>query len=216
MIQSFNCKDTQSVFEGRHPRRFRSIELVAVRKLAMLDAARTLDFLRVIDAQRQVIELREQQQMAIVELHRRGCEHASVVAAVADGAPWCQSFSDDHLPGSIRILDYPHALEHLTTVAQAVFGQGTGATTAWLAQQRTELLAGDPERVLHAIATLPIQLAHDPAQAATIRDRELAYFTARRTQITYAQFVAAGLPIGSGAVESANKLVVEARLKRTA
>lgn len=46
MIQSFNCKDTQSVFEGRHPRRFRSIELVAVRKLAMLDAARTLDFLR--------------------------------------------------------------------------------------------------------------------------------------------------------------------------
>ncbi len=37
-------------------------------------SAGTLDFLRVIDAQRQIIELREQQQMALVELHRRRAE----------------------------------------------------------------------------------------------------------------------------------------------
>lgn len=46
MIQSFRCKETQALFEGRHPRRFRAIKAVAVRKLAMLDAARTLEFLR--------------------------------------------------------------------------------------------------------------------------------------------------------------------------
>ena len=46
VIQSFCCKDTQSLFEGRSPRRFRAIEAVAVRKLAMLDAAHTLEFLR--------------------------------------------------------------------------------------------------------------------------------------------------------------------------
>ena len=46
VIQSFRCKDTQAVFEGRHPRRFRAIETVATRKLAMLDAAKTLDFMR--------------------------------------------------------------------------------------------------------------------------------------------------------------------------
>lgn len=46
MIQSFRCKDTLAMFEGRHPRRFRSIEVVATRKLALLDAARTLEFLR--------------------------------------------------------------------------------------------------------------------------------------------------------------------------
>jgi proteic killer suppression protein len=46
VIQSFRCKDTEALFDGRHPRRFRAIEAVAIRKLAMLDAARTLEFLR--------------------------------------------------------------------------------------------------------------------------------------------------------------------------
>ena len=34
------------MYEGRHPKRFRAIEIVATRKLAMLDAAKTLQFLR--------------------------------------------------------------------------------------------------------------------------------------------------------------------------
>ena len=46
MTQSFRCKDTQALFEGGHPRRLRAIEMVATRKLAMLDAAQSLDFLR--------------------------------------------------------------------------------------------------------------------------------------------------------------------------
>jgi toxin HigB-1 len=46
VIQTFRCKQTQALFEGKSPRRFRAIVTVAERKLAQLDAARTLDFLR--------------------------------------------------------------------------------------------------------------------------------------------------------------------------
>jgi toxin HigB-1 len=46
MIQSFKCKDTLALFEGKNPRRFKSFISVAERKLAQLDAAQTLDFLK--------------------------------------------------------------------------------------------------------------------------------------------------------------------------
>ena len=47
MIKSFSCKETQALFEGSNSRRFRAIQVVAERKLTILDAAATLDFLRV-------------------------------------------------------------------------------------------------------------------------------------------------------------------------
>ena len=46
MIQSFKCKDTQALYEGRTPKRFRTLVTVAERKLAQLEAAQTLEFLR--------------------------------------------------------------------------------------------------------------------------------------------------------------------------
>lgn len=46
MIQSFRCKQTRSLFEGRDPRRFRRFKDAAIRKLTQLDAAQTLEFLR--------------------------------------------------------------------------------------------------------------------------------------------------------------------------
>jgi proteic killer suppression protein len=46
VIQSFRCADTQALFETGHSRRFSGILIVATRKLAQLDAAHTLEFLR--------------------------------------------------------------------------------------------------------------------------------------------------------------------------
>ena len=46
MIKGFRNKDTQALFMGRHPRRYRAIEAVAVRKLTQLDTAASMEFLR--------------------------------------------------------------------------------------------------------------------------------------------------------------------------
>jgi proteic killer suppression protein len=46
MITSFRCKDTEKLFSGGSPRRFRAIRTQAERKLTMIDAAATIEFLR--------------------------------------------------------------------------------------------------------------------------------------------------------------------------
>jgi hypothetical protein len=150
--------------------------------------------------------------LAAGEVHRRGVETAGVVAGVVDGAQWCQAFLDAHCPRAVRILDFPHAAQRLTALAETVWGPGALAT-AWAAAQRQELRDGTPAAVLAAVDALPVETAPDPAVAQAMQRETLGYFGPRQGQMQYARFRAQGLPIGSGLVESANKLVVEARMK---
>ena len=152
---------------------------------------------------------------AYVEAYQRGTESAGVVCAVQDGAEWLQGLVDVLRPDAVRILDFPHAVKHLTAAAQPVLGNGTPAFTAWLDQQAHTLkhAADGARQVLAALARLPVQAAVDPIVAAEARDGALAYFTKRLVQVQYATFQVAGYPIGSGSTESANKVVVEVRLK---
>jgi hypothetical protein len=151
--------------------------------------------------------------LAHAELHRRGTEAAGVVVGVMDGAAWEQTFLDRYRPDAVRVLDFPHALQHLAAAAQATFGVGTAAAAAWLAAQADALKHGAPSGVLVALSALPTARAAQPIAADAARDATFGYLEKRLDQLRYAEFLALGYPIGSGAVESANKLVVEARLK---
>ncbi len=152
-------------------------------------------------------------QEAGVEFERRGTQTAETVVAVSDGALWIQGIVDTYRWDAVRVLDFPHAAEHLNRAAQAVFGSGTPEATAWFERQRHALRHTGPEPVLEALRALPVPTAPDPATAARVRDEVLGYLEARREQLRYPEFRAQGYPLGSGAVESACKLVVEARMK---
>lgn len=139
------------------------------------------------------------------ELHRRGIERAGQVAAVSDGAEWIQSFIDLQCPHAVRILDFPHAAERVALIGQSVAPDAP----AWLAQQLHRLKHSGPDPLL---SELHQQVDAHPAPPAEVIEA-LAYLDKRVGQMQYPAYQAAGWPIGSGIVESANKLVVEARLK---
>jgi len=105
-------------------------------------------------------------------------------------------------------LDFAHAAEHLSDLSKAAIDAGSLLTDDWLTKQLHDLKHHGPSQVLADIREL---VAEHP-EVKDLSDN-LAYLEKREAQMQYPTFQAAGWPIGSGCVESANKVVVEARLK---
>jgi hypothetical protein len=146
---------------------------------------------------------------ATLPTHERGTRRAGTVVAVMDGASWLQELADEQCPAAVRILDFPHAVSYLHEAAQAAFGVTSREASAWVDEWAPKLKTREPEEVLAAIRALPTPTR----EAAGVKGKALRYLAQRGAQIRYAAFGEQGYPIGSGMVESAGKLVVEARLK---
>ena len=132
------------------------------------------------------------------------------VVVLGDGAPWIWHLAADHFGQRVEIVDFYHACEHLWAVAKALYGD-TAAATAWATARVDELRE-------HGVA--PVQAALAAAQAPTpeaqdVLRRERGYFRTNADRMAYPTFRAAGLPIGSGAVESSARHLVQQRLKRS-
>ena len=156
------------------------------------------------------LESDEFARQALIETQRRGVERAQRVGAVCDGAEWEQKFIDYHRPDAARILDFPHGAEYVAAAGRSVYGEGSAEFTRWFDRQRHQLRHGEEAAVLAELRRLAAQA---PGSQELIEEK-LQYLTKRREMIRYEEFVAAGYPIGSGSVESANKVVIQARLKQ--
>jgi hypothetical protein len=176
------------------------------------------------------------EKQALVEVFERGVEKAGKVCAVTDGADWIQGFVDLHRADAVRILDMAHAKERISDVATAIAEQGLvlellnkqehpaekgkddaekkRVQIAWVEGLAKELKTGDPDAVLEEMQQLRAALERRGISSGVEAiSKSINYLQERRPMIEYAQFQALGYPIGSGCVESANKLVVEARMK---
>ena len=147
-------------------------------------------------------------QQAVVELHRRGVERAEAVCAVTDGAQWMQGLVDDQCPKALRILDCAHGAQSVSAMGQAATEAGSTLAPEWLAQMLHDLKHEGPEPVLATLRALQVQ---HPTVA--LLGEKLAYLEKRERHMPSPTYQQAGWPSGSGIVESANKLVVQARLK---
>ena len=144
---------------------------------------------------------------ALAETSRRGVGEGGDVALVSDGAEWIQGFGDFHCPGSERILDFPHAAGYVAEIGRGLFREDRSLADEWQREQIHRLKEEGAGPVLPDLRVLVQRRENDELRNC------LAYLEKREAQMQYPAFQAQGWPIGSGAVESANKLVVEARLK---
>lgn len=152
---------------------------------------------------------------AVVETHRRGTEKAHKVCAVTDGAAWEQSFIDYHRRDAVRILDFPHAAGYVAESGRQEMEEESSQYKKWFEQQCKRLKHGEEDEVLKEMKRLKKRASRrGDEEAREVIESSLNYLEKRREMIEYEKFQALGYPIGSGSVESANKIVVESRLKQ--
>lgn len=139
---------------------------------------------------------------------------ADKIVFIADGAPWIWK----RLPKLFKslglnkdqvfeVIDFYHAVEHLGKVAALRKSWNSSERKRWVKHQRKLLLTG---RVTEVIAAIE-ELCRGRSGKAITRERN--YFFNNINRLNYAQLSALGLPIGSGAVESAIRRVINLRIK---
>ena len=130
---------------------------------------------------------------------------AEQVCAVTDGAEWLvigSLISTGAMPCGFSISPTPQS--HFGLIAEALEQQGYPLPVHWVPQPCHDLKQHGPADVLERLRSLP---------ATDASEEHLHYLEKREALMQYPTYRAAGWPIGSGMVESGNKVVMQTRLK---
>jgi hypothetical protein len=123
---------------------------------------------------------------------------------IADGATWIWNWVEDTYPECEQIVDFFHAKEHLCEFAKAYF-KDKDDREKWVEKQSEVMLN---KGISPVIKTL------DKLTKKTEKLRQLiGYYKNHEKRMQYHLFKRKGLIIGSGAIESAHKDVLQKRLK---
>lgn len=128
---------------------------------------------------------------------------------ITDGAVWIKNWITDAYPQATHILDWYHAVEHLGSFAAECFDD-SAVRHHWIEEQKELLYESKTQQVLHNIAAL--QACDENMENS--KNKLLHYYQSNTERMDYKRYrsMAAGL-IGSGAIESAHRTVVQKRMK---
>lgn len=130
------------------------------------------------------------------------------IVFVSDGAVWIWRLVEKYFPQAVQIVDWYHASQYLTPLAETAFGVDTEQARQWLAQARTDLWEGRIQEVIQSCRTFLCQ-----ASSRTFAEKAITYYTHNEKRMDYARFRQQGYLIGSGTIESACKQIATSRLK---
>ncbi len=132
------------------------------------------------------------------------------VVFIAAGAPDNWSFCKEAFPGATQVPDCWHALQHLKEALDTAYGEGSPQAWNRLETLREILKEGKDgiDRVIRSLRHLVNK--HPRRKPIT---RVLNFFRKQQHRMRYSEVHTRGMPIGSGAVESSNKVLIKSRMK---
>jgi hypothetical protein len=139
---------------------------------------------------------------------RAGLGEKTFVHGIGDGAPWIvEKFTDNFGSQGEYLIDFYHVTEYLGAAAQKIAGEKKALL--WLRKQKARLLMGQVGKILRSLE--PHQES-DSSSDKPVRNA-YRYIEQRRSNLKYPKARKAGLPIGSGEIESGHRHVIQQRMK---
>jgi hypothetical protein len=133
----------------------------------------------------------------------------TMVVIVGDGAEWIWNRATWFIR-RCEILDFWHALEYAWEFARLRYGDGSRQADQWVHQIAEDLRAGKVQEVITRLK----RLRPNNVQLRESLESLIRYYSENAGRMQYDEYLRLGYGIGSGAVESAHKQVVHARLRQ--
>jgi len=126
---------------------------------------------------------------------------------LSDGATWIRNMCNEIFPDAEQILDLFHLCENTYEYAKAIFKNDESKYKPWAEDVIDKFKTGKKEEVLSSLNKL--QKHKLPKGTVNL----LTYVNNNIDKIDYKQYAEKGYYVGSGAIESGNKVVLQKRLK---
>jgi len=128
---------------------------------------------------------------------------------LSDGASWIRNIAMEIFPDAQHILDYFHLCENVNTYAKFIFKMDEDKYIPWAKDICDKLKKSEYHQVLKELAPFKDKIPNNcPVNL-------FGYITNNIDNINYVEYEQKGYFIGSGAIESGNKLILQDRLKRS-
>ena len=139
---------------------------------------------------------------------RNGYGQYKETVVLSDGATWIRNMVEELFPDAQQILDYFHLCENVHTYAKALFGMDVSKYVPWAKKICDNLRKSQYKLVLQELE--PMKNGNPNGCSVNL----YGYISNNIRNIDYADYEKKGYFIGSGAIESGNKLILQDRLKR--
>ena len=133
----------------------------------------------------------------------------TMVVIVGDGAEWIWNRAKWFIR-RCEILDFWHAMEYAWNFARLNYGEGSKQADQWVHQIGIDLKAGKVDEVIVRLK----RMRPKTPQLRVSLESLIRYYSENASRMRYDEYLRLGYGIGSGAVESAHKQVIHARMRQ--
>lgn len=129
---------------------------------------------------------------------------------INDGAKWIHNWISSEYPNALQILDFYHAIEHISDYSRLCIID-KAKRQKWIKETSNVLKQKGYEQTINRIE----ELKSNTKKKKEAKEKLMNYLEGNKERMDYPMYISKGLLIGSGAIESAHRNVLQKRLKQS-